>query len=185
MTPALLLASCFCPWSFCFPPSPRTNEAVHSRDFDSAAWGAQSFDERKYVSSYVPTRRGEHVTTAYPKLLCDWSDEDARTFARWRDFRLHASHEDLLGGVCESHRLWPVLRWDVDYDDASEGVYIPRGGGHVHYEGRTRTCNGGRPREVTCCESGEARASRCVETHTIAFGDAPKSAYLPDPKGCP
>lgn len=130
----------------------------------------------------------EPVRTVYPKLTCDWTDREAQTFIHWRDFELHAAHEDREGGFCEANRLWTSTLMEGE-DEKGSGFLVTKHGAGAYLG---RVCRPLRDADTTatdCEESRDRAASACrPHPHYFSFpGAGPRvvvNCVSADPKRC-
>lgn len=95
-----------------------------------------------------------------PKLVCDFTDREAVAWAHWRDFDLHAKHEDRDDGFCESHDLW--ASWvGAKASDPSDGYLVTKQGVGLYARKACSILANG-PEVFRCEESGVRSASICV-----------------------
>lgn len=122
------------------------------------------------------------------KLTCDWTDREARSFIHWRDFDLHAAHEDRDGAFCESNRLWTTTLMGGESEKGTGFIVTQHGAGA--YLGRV--CRPIEDRDTTgtdCAESREQGASACTpHPHFFSFPAAGAPVVIncvsTDPKRC-
>lgn len=127
----------------------------------------------------------EPVRTAYPKLACDWTDREAQTFIHWRDFDLHAAHEDREGGFCESNRLWFTDMLTGGADAPGEGVAVLKGGVGMYVGRVCRPRTEGEPHAARCDESKARGTCACVpRAWTVSASGALVTCLSDDPSAC-
>ena len=153
---------------------------------------------KRYPTSYITFTRGGLLmeasrtnTTLNTAWTCGWHSPEAQRWIHWRDFDLHAAHEDREGLLCESNRLWKTTLFGGEVGEGSGFLVTKHGAGA--YLGRVCRPIETRDTSALDCDESKARGSSQCREHAGFFsfpkGEAEQVSLVincvsTDPKGC-